>query len=257
MAETRDQLGGLGGLPAVGPEGYVTAATLGAGLGLVLPGVGLVVGAVIGGVIDLALSARNQSKARRKARKAFYAALLKRYDTQIFISTLERMGPAMVYLQSLGLKPGTDAFDAALKKKLYAEVGYKGNCAVDIFGPAAPGKPRPPIASIDKLGKINAFSPNIDLALGPKWAEACKEFHKAALQAWAEEQKDNILYLRDIEKEKQESERAMATRLLVNGGLWMLMIGYTIRQKKKLKFLRQSKKQNREQEQEKAKKPQD
>lgn len=236
----RKNLGEFSGI-GVGPDGYVSAATIGAGLGLILPGVGFVVGAIIGGIVDVFLTARQQKKERKKLKKAFYAQLLKRYNTQIFISVLERMGPAMVYLQELGLKPGTEAFDEALKKKLYSEVGYKGNCSVDIFGPAAPGQPRPPIASIDKTGKIQAFNPNIDLDLGPKWAEACKEFHKAALQAWAEEQSDNILYFRDIEKEKQDEKRKTITRLLVNGGLWLVMLGYTLRQKKRLKFIRQQK----------------
>jgi hypothetical protein len=232
-------LGELGGVPAVGPGGYVSATTIGAGLGLVLPGVGFVIGAVIGGVVDVFLSARNKKKQRDAMKKAFYIALLKRYDTQIFISTLERMGPAMVYLQSLGLKPGTDAFDQALTKKLYTEVGYKGNCGVDIFGPAAPGQKRPAIASIDKSGRMQAYSPHIDQAYGPKWAEACRAFHHAALQAWADEQKDNILYFRDIEKEKKEAKRAAITRLLINGGIILALAGYSIRQKKKLRYMRE------------------
>ena len=247
------QLGEFGAA-AIGPGGYVSAASLGAVLGLVLPGVGFVIGAIVGGIVDVALGAYNKKKERRRLKKAFYAQLLKRYNTQIFISVLERMGPAKVYLQELGLKPGSDAFDEALKKKLYSEVGYKGNCSVDIFGPAAPGQPRPPVASIDKAGKIQAFNPNIDMALGPKWAEACKEFHKAALQAWAEEQADNILYFRDIEKEKEDEKRKRITRIMINGGIWLVLIGYTIRQKKKLKFLRQYKSQQRQQKQQ-AKKP--
>ena len=247
MGENKiNNLSNFEGVPAVGPGGYVSATTIGAALGLVLPGVGFVVGAILGGVADLVLSARAKKEQRRQMKKAFYAALLKRYDTQVFISTLERMGPAMVYLQSLGLKPGTDAYDEALKKKLYSEVGYKGNCSIDIFGPAAPGQPRPPIATIDYKGNVQAFSPHFDISHGPKWAEACNTFFKAALQAWAEEQKENILYFRDIEKETNESKRAAVTRLLINGGIMLVLAGYSIRQKRKLKFLRQYKAQQKQ-----------
>lgn len=231
-------LDGLEFNEAVGPNGYVSYASIGATVGTVLPGIGTVAGLVIGGIADLVVGAMNAKKERKKMKKAFYAQLLKRYNTQIFISTLERMGPAMFYLQTLGLKPGSPTYDAALKKKLYSEVGYKGNCAVDIFGPAAPGQKRPPIASIDNKGNMQAFSPHIDKDLGPKWAEACREFHKAAFQSWAEDQKENILFQRDIENEKSESKRRAATRMLINGGVIMSMLGYTIRQKKKLKYMR-------------------
>ena len=229
---------------ALGPEGYVSYASLGATIGLMGPPViGVAVGVIVGGIADLILGARAAKQARKEMKKAFYAALLKRYNTQIFISVLERMGPAMVYLQSLGLKPGSPEFDEALKKKLYSEVGYKGNCAVDIFGPAAPGQKRPPIATIDGGGKMNAYSPHIDKDLGEKWAEACREFHKAALQAWAEEQAETITFQRDIEKEKADTKRKQITRVMINAAVVMVMMGYSIRQKNKLTFIREYKRQ--------------
>lgn len=238
------ELGKLEFGDVMGPSGYVSYASLGATIGMMGPPViGVAIGVIVGGIADLVLGAREAKKARKKMKKAFYAALLKRYNTQIFISVLERMGPAMVYLQSLGLKPGTPEFDEALKKKLYSDVGYKGNCAVDIFGPAPPGQKRPPIASIDGQGKINAYSPHIDQDLGPKWAEACREFHKAALQAWAEDQAENIVFQREIEAEKGDTKRKQITRVMVNISVIMLMMGYSIRQKKKLKFIREYKKQ--------------
>jgi hypothetical protein len=245
MEEKSTSLGEFDGVPAIGPGGYVSYASLGAGIGTIFPGVGTIAGAVIGGIVDLAISARSKKKERKALQKAFYAQLLKRYNTQLFISALERMGPAMVYLQTLGLKPGTPGFDVALTKKLRSEIGYKGRCSIDILGPAAAGKKRPVIASIDSRGKMQAFNPHIDNALGPKWLEACKEFHKAALKAWAMEQKENILFQRDIDKEKQEAKRAMVTRLLINAGIILGLAGYSIRQKKKLKYMRQLKAQRR------------
>lgn len=229
----------------------VSASTVFAGVGLLFGPLGLIGGAAIGAVVDVFIGARAKQKARKEAKKAFLAQLLKRYNTQIFVSTLERVGTGMVYLSSLGLKPGTAEFDQMLVKKLSAEAGYKGNCAIELYGPAPPGQARPIIASIDRSGKLTPYTPNIDISLGPKWAEACKELHKAALQSWAEDQKENILLQRDIQKDKETAQRNAVTRLLVNGGIIMLMMGYTLRQKKKLgkmRNIRRSKLQQQKQE---------
>jgi len=216
----------------------VSAATVGAGIGYLFGPVGLVAGAAIGAIVDVYIGAKRKKEERKAAKKAFLAALLKRYNQQVFISSLQRVGSGMVYLSALGLKPGSEQFDQMLVKKLSAEVGYKGKCALELYGPAPPGKPRKVIASISRSGKLTAYSPHIDQALGPKWAEACKELHKAALQAWAEDQKQNILLERDIQKDKDNAQRNTITRLLVNGGIIMLLMGYTLKQKKKLGKMR-------------------
>lgn len=216
----------------------VSASTVGAGIGIIAGPVGLVVGAAIGAVVDVFIGAYSKKKAREKAKKDFLRQLLKRYHTEIFVSTLQRMGTGMIYLSALGLKPGGEQFDQMLVKKLGAEVGYKGKCAIELYGPAAPGKPRKTIATISRGGKMKAFSPHIDKALGPKWTEACKELHKAALQAWADDQRENILLERDIQKEKDQAQRNTITRLLTNAGVIMLLLGYTLKQKKKIVKMR-------------------
>ena len=132
-----------------------------------------------------------------------------------------------------------------LIKKLSASAGYKGKCALEIYGVAAPGKPRPVIASISRGGVMKAYSPHIDKALGPKWAEACKALHIAALQSWAVDQKENILLERDIQKEKDTAQRNTITRLLTNAGVIMLLLGYTLKQKKKLVKMRDIRRRKR------------
>lgn len=216
----------------------VSATTIGAGIGLYLGPIGLVAGAAIGAIVDVFIGARAKKKARERAKKEFLRQLLKRYNTQIFISTLHRMGTGMIYLSALGLRPGSEQFDQMLVKKLGAEVGYKGKCAIDLYGLGKPGKRRPVIASISRGGVMKAFNPHIDTALGPKWAEACKELHKAALQAWAADQKENILLERDIQKDKDRAQRNAITRLLTNAGVIMLLLGYTLKTKKKLVKMR-------------------
>lgn len=219
-------------------ESPVSAATIGAGIGLFLGPMGVLGGALIGGIVDVFVGAKAKAKARKKMKKAFTAMLLKRYDTQVFISSLERMASAIEYLGTLGLRPGTPEFDEYLKRVLYSEIGYKGNCELDLYGPAAQGQPRPLIAQIDRKGVLTAHSPSIDLDLGPKWNEACKELHKAALKDWAEEQSENILIERELAQEKEKMRQIVTTKLLVNAGVVMLMLGYTIRTKRKLKTLR-------------------
>jgi len=221
----------------VGPDGYVSYASAGAAIGIFGGGPGIVAGVVIGGIIDVFAGAKQKKKMRKKMKKAFYMALLKKYNTQIFLDILERMGSSAILIQAMGLKPGTQAFDLALQKELGGE--YKGSCAINIFGPAAPGKKRPAVASISRGGKLTAYSPHIDKELGPKWATACRDFHKAALRAWATEQGENILFMRDIKKEKEASRRRSITRMMINSGLALVFIGYAIRQKKKLTFMRE------------------
>jgi len=229
MSETKtQQFGGLEDSP-------VSAAQMGAMIGLYGGPMGLVAGALIGGIIDVFIGAKKKKDLRKQMKEEFFLRLLKRYNTQIFISALERMGPAMIYVQSLGLRPGTPQYNELLKKKLFSEIGYRGNCAIDLYGPAPAGQPRPLLATIDSGGKMHARSPHIDLALGPKWAEACKEMHKAALQAWAEEKRENILFDRELKAERGVAKRNAITRISINVGIGMLLIGYMLRQKGKIK----------------------
>lgn len=219
----------------------VSMATVGMGLGLVLGPLGMGVGAAIGAIADVFIGAYAKKKARKQMKKDFLLQLLKRYNTQIFISVLERLGAAMIYVQELGLKPGSDQYDALLKKKLFSEIGYNGKCEIHLYGPAPVGAKRPLLAVINRHGKLTPYSPHIDINLGAKWAEACTEIHKAALKMWAAEQRDTILYKRERKKESEQAQRNTITRIMVNGGLILIMIGYTIKQKKKLKSLRQQK----------------
>lgn len=228
MPDTQQQFGGLEDSP-------VSAAQTGALVGLYFGPMGLLAGALVGGIVDVFLGARRKREQRKEMKRAFFRQLLKRYNTQIFISALERMGPAMVYVQSLGLKPGSAQYDALLKKKLFSEIGYKGNCAIDLYGPAPPGAPRPLLATIDRGGKMHAHSPHIDTALGARWAEACKEMHKAALQQWAEEKKGDILFDRELKTERSAAKRNVITRISINVGIGMLLVGYMLRQKGKIK----------------------
>ena len=230
----------------IGPKGYISAASIGSAIGLIGGPAGMLIGGVLGGVIDSFLGAKDKKDQRKAMEKAFYTQLLKRYNTQIFISALERMGPAMVYLQSLGLKPGSREFDAAMKKKLFADIGYRGDCAIDLYGPAASGQKRSLLATIDRGGKLTPHNPHIDHSLGPKWLGACKDFHKEALKAWAREKRDTIVFQRDMEKDRSISRRKSTTRLLVNLGVVFLFFGYMLRQKKKLTFMRTYKKQQKQ-----------
>jgi len=215
-------------------ESPVSFAAVGSIIGLAFGPVGFLVGGAIGGLADVALGANSKAKARRKMKKMFFQALLKRYNTQVFISALERMGPAMLRLQALGLKPGTPQFDEALKRQLFSEIGYKGSCEIDLYGPAPTGQKRPLMATIDKDGNLKPYSKHIDKDLGKKWQEACREMYKAALQAWAEQQKEQILFERELTEEKGTANRAAVTRSLMNAGAVMLFLGYILRQKKKL-----------------------
>jgi len=231
MADTKIQkFEGFGGIE----DSPVSAAQTGALIGMYFGPMGLLAGALIGGAVDIFLNAKKKKELRKKMKAEFFLKLLKRYNTQIFISALERMGPAMMYIQSLGLKPGSPQYDELLKKKLFSEIGYKGNCEIDLYGPAPPGAPRPLIATIDRTGKMLARSPHIDMALGPKWLEACKEMHKAALKEWALEQRENILFERELTTERGTAKRNAITRISINVGIGLLFMGYMLRQKKKI-----------------------
>ena len=146
----------------------VSASAVGAGIGILFGPIGLIVGVAIGAIVDVFIGARKKRAARKAAKKAFLEQLIKRYETQIFVSTLERIGSGMVYLSALGLKPGSEQFDQLLVKKLSADVGYKGKCALELYGPAPPGQKRRVIASITRGGKMTPYSIHIDQALGPK-----------------------------------------------------------------------------------------
>jgi len=218
-----------------GSNAPVSGAQIGSIVGLAFGPLGALVFGLIGGLVDMAIGAIEKGEARKKLKKSFFDYLLKRYNTQIFISALERMGPAMLYVQSLGIKPGTPQFEDLLKRKLYSEIGYRGNCEIDLYGPAPPGQKRPLLATISRTGKMTTNTQYLDPALGAKWVEACEEMHKAALQAWAEEQKEKILFEREMKAESEEAKRNAITRMSINAGIVLLFIGYMLRQKKKIK----------------------
>jgi len=217
----------------------VSGAAIGTIIGAIV-GVGFasapaaLIGGAIGGVLDIFIGAAGKKEARDQMKRDFFRSLLTKYNKQVFVSALERMAPSMVYLQSLGLKPGTTQFEEALKKKLYAEIGYKGNCNIDLYGPAPPRQKRPLLAEISRTGKIKTWSPHIDQSVGPIWAEACKETYLAALRAWAEEKKETILFERELKAERESARRRMITRTMVNVGIALMIMGYVIRQKRKI-----------------------
>ena len=211
------------------PEG-TSLATVGSVIGVVGGPPGILLGAAIG---DTIISARKKKKARKRMRRAFLALILKRYQTQVFISTLERLAMAMLHIAELKVKPGTEQYDKLLQKLLYTEIGYKGDCSVMILGPSKPGTKRQVLAVIDR-DKMTSYSA-LDPSLGKKWHEACKELHKAALRAWAEDKAIDILEERERKHESAEAKRRTATRAMVNGGIILVLLGYSIRKKRKLK----------------------
>lgn len=217
----------------------ISMSTVGAGIGLMLGPAGVIAGSMLGGIADTMLGGFSKKSARRKAKRKFLQLLLKRYNTQVFASALERLGSAMIYAQELGLKPGTPEFEAYIVRKVGREIGYRGSCTINLQGPTEPGGSDQPIATIDHTGNMTAHTPNIDPALGQKWIEACRELHKAALQSWAEDRKTDILLQRDIAKQRAEATSNNITRVMVNGGIIMLILGYSVRQKYKLKAIRQ------------------
>ena len=211
----------------------ISAASVGATVGLVGGPAGVVVGSLVGTVVDVAIGYGKKKKARRQAKKAFYYAILKRYDTQVFISALERMGPAMEYVASLGLKPGTPEYEDLLVRKLQSNIGYRGNCNIDLLGPAPEGKTRPVVAKINRHGIMTPLSPHIDTSFGPKWKSACDQMYNEALKSWAEDKSKDIEFVKSLKEEKDKFTRDVITKILVNGGISMLLLGYSIRQKRK------------------------
>jgi hypothetical protein len=212
----------------------VSATAIGATWGLVGGPLGVVGGTLVGGVIDITRLIFGAKKDIEALEKEFFKELKRRYHSAVFITALERMGPAMLYLIELGVKPNTPEFERLLVKKLSTEIGYKGDCAIDLFGPAPPGKPRPLVAQISRTGKVGRASPHFNLEHGTQWKEACKAYHLEALKAWAAEQASQIEFEKDLRKKKETAKRRNVTHLMVNGGMMLFVIGYTLRQKKKI-----------------------
>lgn len=219
----------------IGPNSMVSYASVGAAIGTVIPGIGTLIGAGIGAIADIATGFSSKKKAKKKLKKAFLEALIKRYHNAIFVSTLERLGEAMMYLMELGLKPGTGDFDMAMRKKLGAELGYEGGCAIKIYGPP-PQKQL--IAHIDKTGKVIASSGYVDPKLTGEWRKACEELHTEALKAWLENQAVEMEYQREMQAEVDEANRQLLTKVLVNSGVIIFLAAYSARQKRKLRQLR-------------------
>ena len=210
-----------------------TATSIGSIIGLIGGPIGVIAGTAIGALVDVALSYGAKKKARRKMRKALMRAMIKKYQTQVFISTLERMAAAMMHLAELKVKPGTEYYDKLLQKMLFTEVGYTGDCSAMILEPGKPGEKRKVLA-VMKRDKMTSYS-YLDASLGPKWYEACKDLHKAALRSWAEDKAMDILEERERKAKSAESKRKTATRVMVNGGIALVLLGYSIRKKNKLK----------------------
>jgi len=223
--------------PVVGSKGLVSFTTIGAAIGTVIPGLGTLIGAAVGSVIDVAINWKDKKKAKRKMKKALRAALIQRYHNTIFYSALQRMNEAMFYLVELGLKPGTLDYDAALRKKLFSEIGYEGGCSVKLYGPPPD---RPLIAHIDKEGKVIASSGYVTQDLPGQWKQACQELHQATLKAWLEMQADEINFKKELQKEDLDAQKSLITRVMVNAGAIILLVAYSKRQKKKLKVLNES-----------------
>lgn len=220
--------------PLVGSGGMVSFTTIGATIGTVIPGLGTLIGAAVGSVIDVAINFGDKKKARRKMKKAIQAALITRYHNTIFGAALQRMNEAMLYLVELGLKPGTPDYDAALKKKLYTEIGYEGGCSVKLYGPPPD---RPLIAHIDKEGKLLAASGYVDPQLTTQWRQACQELHQATLRAWLEMQADETNFRKELQEEDDQAKKNLLTRIMVNAGMLIFLAAYSKRQKKKLRAM--------------------
>lgn len=211
----------------------MSATTAGIAIGMFLPGIGIVLGAAIGAIIDVVRTALEAGKALKKMKKEFSKQLLNRWDNTVFITALERMAPAMEHLVSLGIKPGTPEFDELLIEKIGSEIGYKGNCAIDITGPAAEGKPRPLLAKIDREGNIQVFSQFFDISLGKQWQQACQSLHAEALKAWAEQRNEDVKFQKELAAEKETANKNAVTEMLVNGGVLLFILGYNVYLKKK------------------------
>lgn len=215
----------------IGSEGYISYSTMGATIGTIIPGIGTLIGAGIGAIADVAFGFGQRKKAKRKMKKAFIAALIKRYHNTIFVSALERMGEATLYLLQLGLKPGTPDYDIALIKKLKSDIGYEGGCSVTLYGPPPD---RPLIAQIDKDGKVIRSSGYVDPNLPTKWKEACQQLHHEALRTWADMQVSEIQFQRELQTEREEAAKFMLTKIMINSGILIVLGAYSIRYRRKL-----------------------
>ena len=222
-----------------------TATSIGSTIGLLGGPLGVVLGTVVGAVVDVVLSYGSRKKARRKMRKAMMRAIIKKYQTQVFVSTLERMAAAMMHLAELKVKPGTKQYDKLLQKMLFREIGYTGDCGAMILEPAKPGEKRKVLAVMERgwewdgtkwknSDKMTSYS-LLDASLGPKWHEACRDLHEAALKSWAEDKALDILEERARKAQSAESKRNLATRVMVNGGIALVLLGYSIRKKRQKK----------------------
>lgn len=214
----------------------ISGASAFATVGLLLGGpIGLLAGSVIGGIVDAFGSAREKRRLRRRIKRLFYAQEVKRYNQQIFLSALERLGSEMAYLNALGIRPRTPEYELALQKNVK---GYRGNCNLDLFFPAPPGQPQQLVARLKGDGSIEAKSEHIDLNTGLEWAQACQELNRSALEDWAQHKREDILFEQGLTEQAATARRNAITRTLSNVGLGMVLIGYLIRQKRNLRRIR-------------------
>ena len=239
------------------PVSYTTAgAATGMVLGSIVPGlgtgVGYMAGAIVGGAIDLGIkiglfgtSALKKQEKQMKA--AFYAALQKRYNTQVFADCVGIIGSAMLYIEALGFKPtnpdGTlnQQFDTMLKQKLSTGTCiYNGNCNITLYSLDQNGNLQA-TATLNNDGTVQAYSPNFDLNAGPLWKQACHDLTLAAYQAWADDYRDNLLFQQEMAAEQDQETQSITTKVLVNLGLMLLMFGYIMMEKGKIEELREYK----------------
>lgn len=96
-------------------------------------------------------------------------------------SVAQRLGQNGVY------RPGTEAFEGAIKIAMARDMNYKGNCNADIYYPLTkddvPGKPRKIWATIDRTGYVKPGSP-VPPDVGPIWATGCKNADDQARMAY-------------------------------------------------------------------------
>lgn len=217
-----------------GDEYPVSATATGMAVGSIIPGIGTGIGALVGMTVDLVRIGLDAKKKEKKIKKEFYKQLLIRYNSTVFITALERLGPAMEHVVNLGFKPGTDDFESMLTKKLNAEIGYRGNCGIDLYGPASSGQARPLLAKINGAGAIETFSPFFKPEHGPQWAQVCKELHLEALKQWGELQAEKAAFERELQDQQATASTRMITEILVNGSLILLTMGYNLKLRKDL-----------------------
>jgi len=245
------KLSNIGSSFKLGTAGAVSYTTIGAGIGLLGGAPGAAAGAVIGAVIDLGVKffGDDLKKAKKRMRAAFYASLQKRYNNQIFVGCIEEIGSSMLYIQELGLKPtnpdGTlnSQFDAMLRKKLNkGPCVYNGNCNIAINSVDPQGNLQP-VATLNSDGTIQAYNRNVNLDNGPRWKQACHDLTLAAYQAWAQDYRDNVIFQQQLQEDQTAETRSIITKVLVNAGLILLILGYILREKHKIGELREYKAQ--------------